>query len=561
MDARTADSWPNVAGFDTSYEEHEPVELTVKGDIPKYAAGVLYRTGPLGYKATTDEGKVWAAKHWFDGFSCVHRFQVDFPSDGGPAKVQYRSRRTVDEFLEIVRKTGKLDGITFASKRDPCESFFKKVMSVFYSTHSRDAQNVGVTLSVNMPGGGYIKNTEKPKINGHTNHIETLHAKTDSFLLKKIDPETLEPQGIATQQKLHPALKGPLSAAHAKSDPNTGDVFNFNLDLGYKSTYRIFRTSAATGETDILATFHGKPAYIHSLFLTENYVILCVWNSHITWGGLSILYNKNIADAIAPFDPKSKASWYVVDRTNGKGLVATYESDPFFSFHSVNAWEEPNETNPKKTDIITELSMFENTDVIHRFYYDNLLSSTTDTKFAGKKRMSCLPMQAQFRLASVDAGHNTTTPLPAEILFQADKMISMELPTINPSFLTRRHRFSYGCADRLKSSFMDGLVKFDNVTQTSTFWETDGHTPGEPIFVADPDGQAEDDGVLLSVVLDGFAEKSYLLVLDARDLRELGRAEMRGPMSFGFHGTYKASARSERFAEALSSSKTSDEYY
>lgn len=543
MAASTADSWPNVAGFDTSYEEHEPIELTVKGNIPQYAAGILYRTGPLGYKATTDEGKVWAAKHWFDGFSCVHRFQVDFPSDGGPAKVQYRSRRTVDEFLEIVRKTGKLDGITFASKRDPCESFFKKVMSVFHSTHSRDAQNVGVTLSVNMPGGGYIKNAEKPKINGHTNHIETLHAKTDSYLLKKIDPETLEPQGIATQQKLHPALKGPLSAAHAKSDPTTGDVFNFNLDLGYKSTYRIFRTSATTGETDILATFHGKPAYIHSLFLTENYVILCVWNSHITWGGLSILYNKNIVDAIAPFDPKSKASWYVVDRTNGKGLVATYESDPFFSFHSVNAWEEPNETNPKKTDIITELSMFENTDVIHRFYYDNLLSSTTDTQFAGKKRMSCLPMQAQFRLASVDAGLNSTTPLPAELLFQADKMISMELPTINPSFLTRRHRFSYGCVDRLKSSFMDGLVKFDNVTQTSTFWETEGHTPGEPIFVADPDGQAEDDGVLLSVVLDGFAEKSYLLVLDARDLRELGRAEMRGPMSFGFHGTYKASGR------------------
>ena len=543
MVAATKDSWPNDAGFDNNYEEHEPVELEVKGNIPQYAAGVLYRTGPLGYKAKTDDGKIWAAKHWFDGFSCVHRFQIDFPEQSGPAKVQYRSRRTVDEYLEIVRKTGKLDSITFASKRDPCESFFKKVMSVFYASHTRNALNVGVTLSINMPGGGYVKDPEKPSINGHTNHIETLHAKTDAYLLKKIDPETLEPQGIATQKKLHPDLKGPFSAAHAKSDPVTGDIFNFNLDIGYKSTYRVFRTSATTGKTDILATFIGKPAYIHSLFLTANYVVLCVWNSHITWSGISVLYNKNIVDAIAPFDPNSKATWYVVDRTHGNGLVATYESDPFFCFHSINAWEEPNATNPKNTDIITELSMFENTDVIHRFYYDNLVSSIANPEYSGKKRLSCLPMQAQFRLGSVDARVGAGKAMPAELLFQADKMLSMELPTINPSYLTRRHRFSYGCTDRLKSSFMDGIVKFDNITQQSIFWEVEGHTPGEPIFVADPEGTAEDDGVLLTVVLDGFVERSYLLVLDARDLRELGRAEMKGPMSFGFHGAYKAVAK------------------
>jgi hypothetical protein len=33
--------WPNDAGFDTDYQEPEPVELKVKGTIPSYAAGVL----------------------------------------------------------------------------------------------------------------------------------------------------------------------------------------------------------------------------------------------------------------------------------------------------------------------------------------------------------------------------------------------------------------------------------------------------------------------------------------------------------------------------------------
>jgi torulene dioxygenase len=65
MAATKTVAWPNDAGLDTSYEEHEPVELTVSGDIASYAAGVLYRTGPLGYKAKTNDGKIWAAKHWY----------------------------------------------------------------------------------------------------------------------------------------------------------------------------------------------------------------------------------------------------------------------------------------------------------------------------------------------------------------------------------------------------------------------------------------------------------------------------------------------------------------
>lgn len=437
----------------------------------------------------------------------------------------------------MVRTKGRLDGFTFAAKRDPCDSFFKKVMGMFVS--SPNTKNVGVTVSLNMPGAS-TRDLEKPEVNSHTHGIETMHVKTDAAYSKKIDPETLEPLGMAEQQQLHPDLIGEFSAAHAKSDPITGDFYNFNLKIGYPGTYRIFCTSASTGETSILANFKGASAYIHSLFLSENYVVLCVWNSHVAWGGLSLLYHRNVIDAIAPFDPSSKAMWYVVDRKHGKGLVATYASDPFYAFHTINAWEEPNSTDPTQTDIITELSMFENTDVMHRFYYDNLISSVAEPKFQGKKRMSSLPMQAQFRLANVESALGSNTPLPAELVFRADKFISMELPTINPSYLTRRHRFTYGCVDRLKSSFMDGIVKFDNITQTSIFWEVEGHTPGEAIFVADPEGTAEDDGILLTVVLDEYAERSYLLVLDARNLKELGRAEMKGPMSLGFHGAYKS---------------------
>jgi torulene dioxygenase len=85
---------------------------------------------------------------------------------------------------------------------------------------------------------------------------------------------------------------------------------------------------------------------------------------------------------------------------------------------------------------------------------------------------------------------------------------------------------------------MDGLVKFDSDKQESWLWTRHGHTPGEPIFVANPNGTKEDDGVLLSVVLDGQRGTSYLLCLDAQNLSELGRAHVDGVVGFGFHGQH-----------------------
>jgi carotenoid cleavage dioxygenase-like enzyme len=56
--------------------------------------------------------------------------------------------------------------------------------------------------------------------------------------------------------------------------------------------------------------------------------------------------------------------------------------------------------------------------------------------------------------------------------------------------------------------------------------------------VAAPDAAREDDGVVLSVVLDGATERSCLLVLDAATFAELARAEVPHAIPFGFHGQF-----------------------
>jgi carotenoid cleavage dioxygenase-like enzyme len=67
---------------------------------------------------------------------------------------------------------------------------------------------------------------------------------------------------------------------------------------------------------------------------------------------------------------------------------------------------------------------------------------------------------------------------------------------------------------------------------------------GEPIFVPRHDTQGlrgEDDGVLLSVVLDVSRKTSYLLLLDARDMKEISKAELGNNIvvPMGFHGNFQ----------------------
>jgi len=367
--------WPNAQGFNVSYEERAPVSLNVEGKIPSYAAGVLFRTGLGPRDVKTDKKKTFRVNHWFDNFAQIHRFQLNQPtSTSESCSVTYNSRVVCDGLLEKIKKTGDRQGITFAAKYDPCTSYFQKLQAVFTPTWKRkpDEVSVAVTMSVNFPG---LSRTGEAQESSHDrSRVSTLCTKTDAPVFQMIDEQTLEPIGIAGQTTLHPLLKGPGSAAHAKSDPVTGDVFNYNLEFGRRPTYRVFTVSAQTGKTLILATFTHTAAYLHSLFLTENYVILCVWNSHYKVGGASILYHQNIVDSLT-YNDKTPATWFVIDKNpGGKGLVATYDSDPFYAFHSINAYEEKNADG--QMDIIADISVYENMDCLKRFYLDNLISDS-----------------------------------------------------------------------------------------------------------------------------------------------------------------------------------------
>jgi hypothetical protein len=84
-------------------------------------------------------------------------------------------------------------------------------------------------------------------------------------------------------------------------------------------------------------------------------------------------------------------------------------------------------------------------------------------------------------------------------------------------------RAAGGRKDR-PEGFYSQILRFDLRGNQVRRWFEDGCYPGEPVFVPRPGGANRLEGVIVSVVLDGQRSRSFLLVLDARNFEEVGRA-------------------------------------
>jgi carotenoid cleavage dioxygenase-like enzyme len=92
-----------------------------------------------------------------------------------------------------------------------------------------------------------------------------------------------------------------------------------------------------------------------------------------------------------------------------------------------------------------------------------------------------------------------------------------------------------------------GLFDFDSVTKfdlhhrrESIYCFGEGRVTGEMIFAADPDGKAEDDGWLLSLVYDVRDDSTEFVILDARALEAGPVAQVALPrrVPCGFHANW-----------------------
>jgi carotenoid cleavage dioxygenase-like enzyme len=215
--------------------------------------------------------------------------------------------------------------------------------------------------------------------------------------------------------------------------------------------------------------------------------------------------------------PELGTKLLIFDRRSGE-LRGEAEAEPRFAFHHVNAFEQGSE-------LLMDLAAYDDATIVDSLYLDSLRE--------GPPPSSAYARLLRYRISLADLSV-TEEPLSDAVL---------ELPRIDyRERNTRPYRYVYGTGahdDGDAPDFVDQLVKIDVESGEALTWFEEGSYPGEPVFVPSPDPhRAEDDGVLLSVVLDGREGRSHLLALDASTLEELGRARVPHHIPVGFHGQY-----------------------
>jgi carotenoid cleavage dioxygenase-like enzyme len=119
--------------------EQEPVETTIRGEIPEWVNGTLFRNGPGRF----DYGDK-SLKHLFDGHSCIHKFKVE------NGKVFYSNKFQETKSFTKTLNEDKLYP-TFGTE-DVCSTLYGRIKSFFYQPETMDNTNVNI-----MPFGKFIK--------------------------------------------------------------------------------------------------------------------------------------------------------------------------------------------------------------------------------------------------------------------------------------------------------------------------------------------------------------------------------------------------------------------
>jgi carotenoid cleavage dioxygenase-like enzyme len=460
--------------------------LPVEGKVPTWLAGSLLRNGPAQFEVGPHN-----YRHWFDGLAMLHRFSFK------NGEVSYTNKFLQSPAYTKAKATGQISYGEFAT--DPCRSIFKRVSSVF------SAPELGSNTNVNISKLG-----------------ERFVALTETPLPIEFDPQTLETVGII---HFNDELVGLNSTAHPHCDPQRKAAINSLVHFSARSSYNCYMIKDGEIKRTLIGSIPvQEPAYMHSFGMTEQYIVLVEFPLVVS--PLQLLVSGKPFIENYHWKPERGTRFLVIAKQDGQ-VIHTAQSEAFFAFHHINAFERDGE-------VIVDIATLPDVSIIDSFYLKRLTAP-----------QATIPVSTLMRYTLSLNGAALTSTMVSKT--------GIELPRINYERNNGRdYQFAYGVGyheqhtDSLSrfysEDWMDQLIKVDVRTGTARTWYEDGCYPGEPVFVSAPGATGEDEGVVLSVVFDGKQGRSFLLVLDATSFAELARAQVPHHIPFGFHGIYSRTA-------------------
>ncbi|KAJ3339399.1 Beta,beta-carotene 9',10'-oxygenase [Gonapodya sp. JEL0774] len=281
--------------------------------------------------------------------------------------------------------------------------------------------------------------------------------------------------------------------------------------------------------------------------------------------GASLPFHNNVVDSLSWHGGKgADPTVFAVVKKDGGGVVGYWATEPeqaFYGFHTINGYEDG-------SDLVLDLCAFppgKGHTTAKRLYLDNLRAGGKAGGQDTEVTRCRLRNVSQAAASVLSSSRAAPVPYTANPRVECQVMcggVSMELPRVDPRKMGKRYRYAWGVG----GGGVTELIKVDLDANTHTVWSgatatgtgtgTSGgdphdprtagtrvYYPSEPVYLPRPGGTADDDGVLVSVVMDGGvvgdrgeagegsgdgereeSKSSFVAVLDAASMKEVARA-------------------------------------
>nr|XP_057916445.1 beta,beta-carotene 15,15'-dioxygenase [Doryrhamphus excisus] len=507
-------------------EQPEPLKAEVKGNIPSWLQGTLLRNGP-GIFSVGDT----SYNHWFDGMSIMHSFTF---KDG---EVTHRSRFLRGDTYKANMESNRIvvSEMGTMAYPDPSKNFIVKAIT-FLNHTVPDFTDNGASNFIKY-GQDYFATSE-------TNYI------------RKIDPVTLETLDKVDYMKFLPAN---LATSHPHYDKD-GNAYNMGTSIADKgkTKYMLFKVPALSQkdkDKNVLALKNVQvicsvpcrslltPSYYHSFGMTDNYFIFIEQPFKLDIVKMATAYMRGVNWASClKFHPEDNTLIHLIDRKTGKEVETKYYTEAMVVYHHVNAFEVDGH-------VVFDVIAYKDNSLYEMFYlsklkdnqghHDQSYSKPSYKRFAIPVRPSQGAaigenvVKVKCTTASAVKEKEGKLVCHAEVLCEG-----LELPRINYDLNGKSHRFVYGnCVEQ--SVLAKEIGKFDIESKQLLTWSEDNCWPSEPVFVPRPDGEAEDDGVVLASVINTNPDQSnFILILDGRTFKEVARGYVNTDLQKDMHGFF-----------------------
>jgi carotenoid cleavage dioxygenase len=289
-------------------------------------------------------------------------------------------------------------------------------------------------------------------------------------------------------------------SAHPKLDPVTGELLAISYDL--KTGALTYLRADPTGRLDRVVPFQAPwPAMVHDIAITERHLVAFV---------CPLVFDLERHGPPARWEPSRGTAVAVLPRdARAASDVRWITGAPFFHFHAMNGLADGDR-------IEVPMPWFES------------FSLT-----GGSAKL-------EFHRIVIDLDKGTFKDETID-----DR--ACEFPRVNDAYLGRRTRYGYVAlrdprpGETPQIGAFEAFARYELTDGTKTVHRFPaGVTAGEPVFVADPVGTAEEDGFVFTFAYDASRGSSSFVVLDARHLAGEPVAVVRLPrrVPVGIHGSW-----------------------